>query len=224
MYVARKIFDPSSYLYQIHVVAILEELHLFFSKNSANSIEFWECPSCLNWHLHKAVDCESKASNPTPIFPYKTSWDYSKKTECNNILQNWKIIFQASDSKGWHFLNLLDDKLNDIEPSYVKGGPWLQLFGHSSGLCAHASRAITNHAPIGKYRLRFFPREEFKCPCSLYPIESQRHILHNCRRLNGYWNPKRDSLSYFVMFLKANPLAFAFINNPLLTNINWFYS
>jgi len=58
---------------QIHVIAILEELCLFFSKNSANSIEFWECPSHLNWHLHKAVDCKSKASNPTPIFPCKTS-------------------------------------------------------------------------------------------------------------------------------------------------------
>jgi len=220
IHVARKIFDPSSHLCQIHVVAILEELHLFFSKNSSNSIEFWECPSHLNWHLHKAVSCELKASNPTPILPCKTSWNYSKKTKCNDILQNWKMTFQVLDGKGQHFLNLLDDKLNDIEPSYVKGDPWLQLFGHSNGLCAHTSRAITNHAPIGEYRLRFFPREEFKCLCGLYPIESRRHILHDCKRFNGYWNPRRDSLSHFVMFLKANPLAFAFIVNPLLTNIN----
>ena len=40
IHVARKIFDPSSHPYQIHAVAILEELCLFFSKNSANSIEF----------------------------------------------------------------------------------------------------------------------------------------------------------------------------------------
>ena len=48
IYVARKIFDPSSHPYQIHTVAILEELHLFFSKNSANLIEFWKCPSHFN--------------------------------------------------------------------------------------------------------------------------------------------------------------------------------
>jgi len=220
IHAARKIFNPSSHPCQIHAVAILEELRLFFSKNSSNSIEFWECSSCFNWHLHKAVSHELKASNPTPILSCKTSWNYSKKTKYDDILQNWKMTFQALDGKGRHFLNLLDDKLNDIEPSYIKGDPWLQSFGHSNGLCACVSRAITNHAPIGEYRLRFFPREEFKCLCSLYPIESWRHILHDCKRFNGYWNPRRDSLSHFVMFLKANPLAFAFIVNPLLTNIN----
>ena len=100
IYAARKISDPLSHLCQIHAVAILEELCLFFSKNSANSIEFWECPSHLNWHLHKAVDRELKASNPTPIFPCKMSWDYNKKTEYDDILQNWKMTFQASDGKG----------------------------------------------------------------------------------------------------------------------------
>jgi len=120
------------------------------------------------------------------------------------------MTFQASDGKGRHFLDLVDDNFNAIEPSYTKGGPWLQSFGHSN---THATRAITNHAPIGEYRLRFFPKEEFKCPCSNYPIESRRHILHDCIRFNGYWNPRRDSLSHFVMFLIANPNAFVFIDN-----------
>ena len=48
IYVAKKIFNPSSYILQIHAVAILKELHLFFSRESNNSIEFWESPSCLN--------------------------------------------------------------------------------------------------------------------------------------------------------------------------------
>jgi len=221
IHTARKIFNILSHPYQIHTTAILEDLCTFFSKNSINSIEFWKNPSCLNWHLHKTVDYESKSSNHTPIFPCKMSWDYSKKTECDNICQNWKIIFQALDS---NFLNLLNDNFNEIEPLYAKGSPWLQSFGHLNSLCTQATRAITNHAPICEYRLRFFPREEFKCPCSRYPIESWRHILHDYSRFNGYWNPKRDSLSHFVMFLKANPLAFAFDDSPLTTSINWSYS
>ena len=63
------------------------------------------------------------------------------------------MTFQASEGKGKHFLNLLDDDFNTIELSYIKGGLWLQIFGHSNLLCAHAMRAITNHAPIGEYRL-----------------------------------------------------------------------
>jgi len=131
-----------------------------------------------------------KASNPTPVYPCKTSWDYSKKTKCDDILNNWKMTFQASDSKENQFLNLLNDNFNIIEPFYAKGGPWLQLFGHSNSLCVRAFRAITNHAPIGEYRLRFFSREEFKYLCGLYPIESHRHIFHDCRRFNSYWNLK----------------------------------
>jgi len=127
------------------------------------------------------------------------------------------MTFQASDGKGHHFLNLLNDNFNKIEPLYAKGGPWLQSFGHSNSLYTQAIRAITNHTPIDKYRLRFFPREEFKCLCSHYPIELQRYILHDYSRFNSYCNPRRDSLSYFVMFLKANPLAFAF-NDSLLNH------
>ena len=120
------------------------------------------------------------------------------------------MTFQASDLKGKQFLNLLDDNNNIIEPSYVKGGSWLKVFSHSNSLCAHASRVITNYAPTGEYRLRFFSREEFKCLYRSYPIESRHYILHECSRFNRYWNPKRNSLGHFVMFLVANPSAFAF--------------
>ena len=67
-----------------------------------------------------------------------------------------------------------------------------------------------NHALIDEYRLRFFLRKEFKCPCGVYPIESKCHILHECGRFNSYWNLRRDSLSHFVMFLETNPGASAF--------------
>ena len=96
------------------------------------------------------------------------------------------MMFQALDRKRKQFLNLLDDNSNNIEPSYIKGGLWLQVFGQSNSLCICMMRTITNHAPIREYRLRFFPREEFKCPCGVYSIELRRHILHNCTRFNGY--------------------------------------
>jgi len=78
------------------------------------------------------------------------------------------MTFQVSDRKGRHFLNLVDDNLETIEPSYTKGGPWLQSFGHSNSLYTQATRAITNHAPIGEYCLRFFSNEDFKCPYGSY--------------------------------------------------------
>ena len=185
IHVARKIFEPSVYPYQIQSAAILSDLHSFFKCHENNSIEFWECSSCLKWHLYNKVNEETKTFNPTSLYLCKTSWDFSKKSKS-------------------------DDILNIIEPSYVKGGSWLKTFGHSNSLCVHATGAITNHGSISKYRLRFFPREEFKCLCGFYPIESRHYILHECDRFNGYWNLRRDSLSYFVMFLVTNPSAFTF--------------
>ena len=194
-------------------MAILSNLHQFFTRNQSNSIEFWECPSRLNWNLYKAVDRNSKLFNPLSIFFSKISWDYYKKVKSDNIINTWKMTFQASDGKGWQFLDLMDSNFNIIEPSYTKEGPWLQLFSHSNLLCAHATRAITNHTLISKYQLRFFPKEEFKCSCGNFPIELRRHILHNCTRFNRYWNPRQDSLDYFVMFLVTNPAAFAFTDS-----------
>ena len=140
------------------------------------------------------------------------SWDYSRKIKCDDILNTWKMTFQASDGKGRQFLDLLDDNFNIIKSSYTKGGSWLQSFGHLNLLCTCAMRAIISHTPIGEYRIKFFPNKEFKCPCGTYPIKSRRHILHNCIRFNRYWNPRWNFLSHFVMFLVANPNAFAFID------------
>ena len=112
--------------------------------------------------------------------------NFCKKSESNDIVNIWKIMFQASNLKENHFLDLLDDDYNIIELSYTKGGSLLKTFGHSNLLYVCTTRAITNHAPTGEYRLRFFPREEFKYPCDQYPIKSRCHILHECGRFNGY--------------------------------------
>ena len=122
------------------------------------------------------------------------------------------MIFQASNQKGRQFLELVDSDNNLIELFYTNGGPWLKLIDYSNSLCTRAMRAITNHTPTGEYRLYFFLKEEIKYPCRPYLIESRHHILHECQRFNKYWNPKRDSLSHFVLFLEFNSSTFAFDN------------
>ena len=181
-----------------------------FSLHQKNSIKFWECSNHCNWFLYKAVDTKSKLFHLTPLFSSKLFWDFSKKQECNNLVNRWKMTFQVLDSKGKHFLDLVDGDENTLEPFYIKSSSWLKYFGHSNTLCARALRAITNHTPIGEYKLRFFSREEFRCLCGLYPIETRHHILHEYKRFNGYWNLRRDSIGHFILFLELNPNVFAF--------------
>jgi len=72
-------------------------------------------------------------------------WDYSKKNECDDLANRWKIIFQALDIKGKQFLDLLDSDDNIIELSYIKDSLWLRHFSHFNSLCARAMRAIINY-------------------------------------------------------------------------------
>ena len=87
------------------------------------------------------------------MFPCKSSWDFSKKRKYDNLIQNWKITFQASDQKGQQFLNLVDNNNNSIEPSYINEGSWLKFMSHSNSLYARVTRATVNHASTSEYRL-----------------------------------------------------------------------
>ena len=199
--------------YQLQLVLISQDLREFFKKGNNHCIEFWDCPSNQRWYLHNIVDKEAKKFNMLPIFPCKLSWDFSRKTKCKSILNFGRMTFQASDDRGYHFLDLLDEDSNPLELSTANGGLWLKQFGHSNSLCARATRAIVNHTPIGEYRLRFFSREDFMCPCGKYPIKTRHYILHNCKRFNNYWNPRRDSIAHFILFLEFNGNVFSFISS-----------
>ena len=142
----------------------------------------------------------------------KSLWDFSRKKEYDDLSNTWKIIFQALDLKEQQFLDLYNNNNNLIKPSYIKGSSQLKFFGHSNSLCARAIRAITNHALIGEYRLRFFPQESFNCLCGLYLIKTRYYILHECGRYNKYWNPRRDTICHLILFLKFNSNTFVSVN------------
>ena len=82
-----------------------------------------------------AVDKEIKQLKINPIFLCKSSWDFSKKEECDTILKNWQITFQASDYKGKNFLNLNNNDNLPTRPTYSKDGAWFKLIGHYNSLC-----------------------------------------------------------------------------------------
>ena len=207
LHVAQKIFNTMIHLYQLQSIVISKKLCVFFNQHLNNSIEFWDCPSSENWYLHVVVDKKMKNFN---LIPCKTSWDFNKKEDSDNIIKKWRRDFNMLGLKGWNFLNLLNNDYTDMVPSYTKGGPWLEQFSFSYSLCAQATQAITNHAPIGEYHLKFFLREDFSCLCGVYPLESRCHILYDCRRFNKYWNPKRNTIGQFISFLEFNKSAFSF--------------
>ena len=83
------------------------------------------------------------------------------------------------------------------------------------------TRALTNHAPIGEYRRRFFPDKPDHCHhCGEATFHSRAHILTTCNKYQPCFsslgnlkaNRKNDSL--FKAFLHNNPTAFTFEDLP----------
>ena len=122
IHAAKQIFDLSSYPYQVHAAAISKELRSFFNQDPDNCIDFWDCPSKINWPLHSVVDKETKENTLAPALSHKSSWDFYSKQNSNSILALWRISFQVLDFKGKQFLELFDDNFNHLKLSSVKGG------------------------------------------------------------------------------------------------------
>jgi len=102
-------------------------------------------------------------------------------------------------------MDLKDGNNEDIVPTYTKGSLWLKICGCSNTLTACLTRLITNHAPIGIYKLRFFLKEPYNCPCKKAEIETRQPLLFNCKRFKKSWNPKREPIFDILTFLEPQP-------------------
>lgn len=94
------------------------------------------------------------------------------------------MMFQASNYKERNFLNLKDNKEEDICPTYTKEKAWLKHFGLSNSLYTQITKLITNNTPIGEHKLKFFSKELIAYLCGNYPIKIRRHILFKYQKYN----------------------------------------
>jgi len=141
-----------------------------------------------------------------------TSLDALRDKSSKACTDQWITTFNHGHNKGHQFLQLRINKKKRIQPSSIKGGGWLNHIGSSVSLCARATRAILNHAPIGEYRKRFFPRSNLACPCGHNRVETRAHIPNDCSRFT-YKSDDRMVIKHFVLFLTDNSGAFAWSSN-----------
>jgi len=93
IHLVRYIFDLTTHPYPIQLIAIVQDLRVFFNKHANILIDFWNCSNNTKCSYYISVDKNTKKFNLTPILLYKELWDFSKKEECDNIIRNWQIIF-----------------------------------------------------------------------------------------------------------------------------------
>ncbi|XP_006455406.1 hypothetical protein AGABI2DRAFT_121334 [Agaricus bisporus var. bisporus H97] len=158
-------------------------------------------------------------SEPPPHMPSSDGiGTRSGPSVCSQVQSSSYHIKSCFKGNSWY--DITDKEGNEVLPSHLQGGPWFQTYqgvkaASNSPLFARLMRVMCNHAPIGEYRVRFFPNEPYKsCQCDLRSPETRQHLLMVCplfvRRINHYDLDGITTIQGLILFLQDNPQAFSF--------------
>jgi hypothetical protein len=213
---ARRAVDPSVHSGQSWSITVCKSLDAWLAADADRTVRFYAVPSKSKWPFHTIVH------NHVTKYPrvalgarHTTTLNRVRKDKVEKALEEWRQLFSRTAYRGRHFLSLKNpDSGNTEQPTYFKGGTWLP---HCDEPCKFARfvRMVTNHAPIGAYRARFFPGDDFEsrfCPCGA-DFESRHHILTRCPEYDysRVTHGRAPCTMYELLcFLEDNPRAFSF--------------
>jgi hypothetical protein len=151
------VVDLSTYSGQSHSLVVIQALIPWLEADPLCKVQFWYVPSQARWdnhgEVHKYVTSTTGKVTVTPAT--RTTLNFCREKSSTQNLDCWDNMFNDPKYRGSNFLHLWGKEGKMPRPSSHKGGKWLQAFGSDVRLCAHASRAILNHAPIGAYCQQF---------------------------------------------------------------------
>ena len=173
-----------------------------FTAYPEGNLHFWNCPSDAKWFIQASVHDDAVRTQYPVAEQMRISLDALSQRNSKTCLEEWIVEFSRGETRGRNFLTLN----TEATPTYAKGGTWMSYLGHFISLCARATRAILNHAPIGEYRARFFPQKT--CPCGQ---SDRRHILTDCPRFaKDRVSLPSPCIGDFIKFLISNSSTFTF--------------
>ena len=187
------------------------ELHVRFAPGH-NGIEGNERADALT-----KTGLEKCPTQPLPILRSHFVNNYKREQS-----DAWTCLFKDRTYRGSQWLPIRRKK-KVFKPSSAKAS---RDFFHNmargdASRLSRISYAMTNHAPTGEYRTRFFPGQPAHCPhCGEVTLLSRRHILCECPRYVDKfpsladWGSQRHNDKSLSGFLDKNPTAFSFGELP----------
>jgi ribonuclease HI len=175
--------DMSAHSSQTSSLCINLALLDLFSANPNISIHLTHCPS------HSSIPGNERADKLATIggglLPPPTST--LRANFLNNYVQNmdlwWKSQASMQEYRGWQWL-IIKHKRKRFMPSIqnkTNANFFVLAAKDSISAMARITRCITNHAPTGEYRQRFFPGKPSHCvTCGNKTLLSRKHILFSC--------------------------------------------
>ncbi|KAF8646249.1 hypothetical protein AX14_009100 [Amanita brunnescens Koide BX004] len=215
-------FDvKSSQMTVIRINALIAE---WFANDQSRHLTIRFAPSHEGIPGNECADDLTKAGlglcpmNPPTIL--RSHFIASQKRQAE---AEWQRLWNDVTYRGSQWLPIRRKK-KTFKPSFAKAA---RNFFHNlaKGEPSHLSRlahVLTNHAPTGEYRTRFFLEEPTACPrCDENTLQTRHHIMSECPGyVNGFasmtdWGKLRNNDTLLMGFLDRNPLAFTFGDVPL---------
>ena len=197
-------------------------LHDWLYNGISNHIEIVWVPSHSGFALNEHANNSMKSPFIGPVPPKSSSLSSAICTNKAIAILAWHAqfaIFQARKR-----LILKKRKKQTLPSAWNSAGNrFISILHDNPSLVSRFTRAVTNHAPTGKYCLMFFPQQLSLCPYRA-PLQSREHILCECPRYSAHFlslqsfYTGRDNLNKLTKFLQDNPSAFTSEDAPLELN------
>ena len=210
----------SSHMATIRINSIL--LDRFTSPNPT-TFTFRYCPS------HSGIEGNDRADRLTKLGAALAP-DILPRLLLSNFVNDhtrrltaqWQLLSSLPAFKGCQWMSIRYKKKRFIPAlrNKAKSNFFYNISGNDISTLSRMARAITNHAPTGEYRNRFYPDLDNCCPACPDRILSRTHILFYCPRYVSLhssmtnWCRDRNNSKSWKTFFSRNPSAFTFGDLP----------
>lgn len=215
------LFDTSTHSNQNTSLRICMAARDWLSRSPEHTLRISWCPSHVGIAGNERADRLANREKDESVAPAILREHFLQGTKLR-AQRWWKARYRSPNYVGHSWL-ALKRKKKPIQPSI---GPSTRRFvmremaENSPFMMARITRCLTNHAPTGEYRTRFFPDQPTHCPhCADHVYHTRSHILASCSKYNSPFTSAQmiyadKNSTRLKTLLKNNPTAFTFEDLP----------
>ncbi|KAF8712420.1 hypothetical protein AX14_013115 [Amanita brunnescens Koide BX004] len=201
----------------------INEILRDYLASSNFSIDLRYCPS------HSSVEGNERADRLTkqgaaiaPLSPPRILLSNFVNDHVKRMTLHWRTLFTSRSFKGQQWLPIRYKKkvLKPAIRNKAISNFFFNISGNDIGTLSRMARALTNHAPTGEYRTRFYPEQDPYCPTCPHRVQSRTHIFFYCPKYSPLhssmtnWSRDKDNCKTWKDFFSRNPSAFTFGDLP----------